>query len=305
MQFICRWRRLRQNQFHAQPLTCTMSPLEISALSGTPELPVDTPTPSAPIGSLTRLLQILDLFTLERPVIHIDTVVEAFAIAQSTAYRYLRELSDAGLVASTGRGSYSLGRRIVEFERLLQLSDPLLLGGKAVMDSLEPYCQNRAFLLCAPYRDRVLCIYKVGVNEVLIDGQPIRIMRGRGTSFPLFRGAGSQVILAHMAAHQTKSLYLSNAAEIAAAGLGADWKEFRKALSAIRKREYAETVGRMNPGMYSIAVPIIKNEGRVAGSILMLGAAAEHEAGLANIPVLQAKALEIAASLDELPTEGE
>lgn len=255
------------------------------------------------IGSLTRLLQILDLFMLERPVIHIDTVVEAFAIAQSTAYRYLRELSEAGLVASTGRGRYALGRRIVEFERLLQLSDPLLLSGKPVMDILESHCQNRAFLLCAPYRDRVLCVYKVGVDEVLIDGQPMRILRGRGTSFPLFRGAGSQIILAHMAAHQMKSLYLTNAAEIAAAGLGADWKEFRKALTAIRKREFAETVGRMNPGMYSMAVPIIKSQGRVAGSILMLGAAAEQGDGRALVPVLQAKAAQIAASLDELQTD--
>lgn len=284
-----------------------MPSLETSAAPGAPELPADASAPaaSAPIGSLTRLLQILDLFTLDRPVIHIDTVVEAFAIAQSTAYRYLRELSDAGLVASTGRGRYALGRRIVEFERLLQLSDPLLLGGKAVMDSLEPHCRNRAFLLCAPYRDRVLCVYKIGVDEVVIDGQPMRILRGRGTSFPLFRGAGSQVILAHMAAHQMKSLYLSNAAEIAAAGLGADWKEFRKALTTIRKREFAETVGRMNPGMYSMAVPIIKTDGRVAASILMLGAAAEQDDGRALIPALQAKAVEIAASLDELQTEAE
>lgn len=284
-----------------------MNSLHTSAAPGALDEPTDvgTQAASAPIGSLTRLLQILDLFTLERPVIHLDTVVEAFGIAQSTAYRYLRELSDAGLVASTGRGRYALGRRIVEFERLLQLSDPLLLGGKVVMDGLEEHCKNRAFLLCAPYRDRVLCVYKIGVDEVLISGKPMRILRGRGTSFPLFRGAGSQIILAHMAAHQMKSLYLANAAEIASAGLGADWKEFRKALTAIRKREFAETVGRMNPGMYSMAVPIIKSEGRVAGSILMLGAAAEQEEGLALIPVLQAKAMGIAASLEELQTDAE
>lgn len=254
---------------------------------------------AAPAGgsALTRLLQILDLFTVEHPRVHVDEVVAAFGVGQSTSYRYLRELSDAGLVASQGKGFYSLGRRIVELERLLQQSDPLLLAGKAVMDGLQPHAGNRAFLLCTPYNGRVLCVYKTGAEEIAHAGRSMAIQRGRGTSFPLFRGAGSQVILACMLPYQVKSLYLAHAGEIAESGLGATWKDFRASLSAIRKQGYARTLGRMNPGMYSVAVPILKHDGRVAGSVLMLGAADEAEDSLKLVPMLQQQAARIGSAL--------
>jgi DNA-binding IclR family transcriptional regulator len=247
-------------------------------------------------SSLTRLLQILDMFTLEHPTLHVDEVVAAFGVGQSTGYRYLRELSDAGLVASQGKGSYSLGRRIVELERLLQLSDPLLLAGQPVMDGLRAYSANRAFLLCTPYNSRVLCVYKVGADEITLRGEGMPIQRGRGTTFPLFRGAGSQVILAYMPPHQIKSLYLSHAGEIAESGLGTTWKDFRVALAQIRKQGFAQTIGRVNPGMYSLAVPIMKADGKVAGGLLMLGPVDALQDGMALVPVLQGKAGEIAAA---------
>jgi DNA-binding IclR family transcriptional regulator len=248
-------------------------------------------------SALTRLLQILDMFTLEHPTIHVDEVVAVFAVGQSTSYRYLRELSDAGLVASQGKGFYSLGRRIVELERLLQQSDPLLLAGRPVMDSLHRYCENRAFLLCTPYNSRVLCVYKVGVDEITRGRKSMLIQRGRGTSFPLFRGAGSQVILAYMPPHQIKSLYLTNSPEIAESGLGTTWKDFRTALGQIRKQGFAQTVGRVNPGMYSLAVPIMKTDGKVAGSLLLLGATDSLQQGMELVPMMQEKASEIAGSL--------
>ncbi len=266
----------------------------------------DTPTEAAPAdaqtnggSALTRLLQILDMFTLERPQIHVDEVVASFGVGQSTAYRYLRELSDAGLVASQGKGNYALGRRIVELERILQLSDPLLLAGKPVLDSLQPHSTNRAFLLCTPYVGRVLCVYKVGAEEIIRNGVAMPIQRGRGTSFPLFRGAGSQIILAHMLPHQIKSLFLSNPDEIAESGLGKTWKEFRTSLSVMRKQGYARTVGRMNPGMYSISVPILKPDSRVAGSLLMLGAADDADDSTHLVPMLQEKAGAISSSLGD------
>jgi len=252
---------------------------------------------SAGGSALTRLLQILSMFSLDRPTVTVEDVVEAFGVGQSTSYRYLRELSDAGLIASHGKGVYGLGRRIVELDRLLQQSDPLLLAGKKVMQGFEGFCDNRAFLLCAPYNDRVLCVHNVGMDKISVEGRSKEIERGRGTSFSLFRGAGSQVLLAYMPPHQIKSLYLTSAADIAAAGLGATWKEFRICLSQIRKQGYGRTLGRTNPGMYSLAVPIVKVDGKVAGSLLLLGATAALEEGMSLLPAMLTQAAAIAAEL--------
>jgi DNA-binding IclR family transcriptional regulator len=278
--------------------------------------PTDTPSPrlrpvrtrpaAAPgtddapgASSLTRLLQILDLFSVERPIVSVDDVTAGFGVAQSTAYRYLRELNDAGLVAPSGKGTYSLGRRIVELERLLQLSDPLLLAGRPVLESLHPYFDNRAFLLCTQHNGRVLCVHKAGSEDITWGERHMAIERGRGTTFPLFRGAGSQAILAHMAPHQIKSIFVTQVAAIAASGLGNSWKEFRTTLAQIRKQGYAQTVGRVSEGMFSIAVPILGSEGRVAGSLLMLGSRDELGAGHALVSTLQAKAAAIAAAMTD------
>lgn len=274
----------------------------VSTKSAKPAPIVHSPAPPAETGStsaLTRLLQILDLFTLERPTIRVEEVVQSFDIVQSTAYRYLKELCDAGLLAQQGKGVYSLGRRIVELERLLQLSDPLLLAGRPVMESLQKFAENRAFLLCTYYKDAALCVYKVGPEEIGYKGSTLTILRGRGTVFSLFSGAGSQAILASLPPHQIKSLYLSNAPQIAKAGLGETWKDFRTALSNIRKQGFAQTVGKINPGMHSVAVPIVRGDGKVAGSLLMLGPAspAEMKEAVQLVPSLQSKASEIASAL--------
>jgi DNA-binding IclR family transcriptional regulator len=256
-------------------------------------------------SALTRLLQILDLFTLERPTVKVEEVVNNFEIVQSTAYRYLKELCDAGLLAQQGKGVYSLGRRIVELERLLQLSDPLLLAGRSVMESLHEESANRTFLLCAYYKDAALCVYKVGPDEIKHKGSMIKILRGRGTVLSLFSGAGSQAILANLPPHQIKSLYLTSARQIADAGLGTTWKEFRTKLADIRKQGYAQTIGKINPGMYSVAVPILRIDGKVAGSLLMLGSAMPQEMtkSIASVPFLQEKALQISAAMT-VPEDG-
>jgi DNA-binding IclR family transcriptional regulator len=250
-------------------------------------------------SALTRLLQILDLFTLERTTIRMEEVVQSFNIVQSTAYRYLKELCDAGLLAQQGKGVYSLGRRIVELERLLQLSDPLLLAGRQVMDSLENFAENRAFLLCAYYKDAALCVYKVGPDDIGYLGTQMKILRGRGTVLPLFSGAGSQAILANLPPHQIKSLYLSSAPQIAQAGLGESWKDFRTALAEIRKQGFAQTIGKMNPGMHSVAVPILRPDGKVAGSLLMIGPAlpVEMKQAVELVPTLKSKADQIASAM--------
>lgn len=262
-----------------------------------PSIQTDQETSS--ISALTRLLQILDLFTLERPTIRVEEVVNSFNIVQSTAYRYLKELCDAGLLAQQGKGVYSLGRRIVELERLLQLSDPLLLSGREVMDDLAEYAQNRAFLLCAYYKDAALCVYKVGPDEINYKGNQIKILRGRGTVFSLFSGAGSQAILASLPPHQIKSLYLANAGQIATSGLGTTWKEFRTALSDIRKQGFAQTIGKINPGLHSVAVPILKSDGKVAGSLLMIGSSVSNEMkkAIELVPNLNMEVFKITESL--------
>jgi DNA-binding IclR family transcriptional regulator len=187
--------------------------------------------------------------------------------SRSTAYRYVRELCAAGLLASRPDARYALGPMIVELERLLRLTDPLYRAGAMVLPPLR--ANDCVYQLQELSRDdEVLCIYKEGPDELRFEGRSYALNRERGLPFPLFRGAGSLAILAHLSRDRIQRTYLSNAARIAKAGLGRTWDEFRLGMSAIRRRGYAASRRADARNMIGIAVPVLlEADRRVAGSL--------------------------------------
>ena len=62
--------------------------------------------------SLDRVFDVLNLFSVAKPLWTVDEATAALKHSRSTVYRYIRTLVKAGLLASVGR-SYGLGPRIV------------------------------------------------------------------------------------------------------------------------------------------------------------------------------------------------
>ena len=89
----------------------------------------------------------------------------------------------------------------------------------------------------------------------------------RGQKRPLFSGAASKVILAHLPPHQLRSLYAKHRRTIALSGLGADWDIFRTTLRQIREHGYCVTVGEFSSGIVGIAAPVFNRAGKVLGSL--------------------------------------
>jgi len=224
-----------------------------------------TNTPADRATSLRRTFDILELFTLSHPVITADYVTNQLRYTRSTAYRYLRELADAGLISQAAPGIYSLGPRIIELERLMALTDPLYRAGLAVLPQAEH--DNSALLLHNLYEDKVLCILKAGPDVLNCDGLRITILRARGLPFPLFQGAASLALLPWLSAHRIRQTYLQNPKAIAKANLGDSWEAFRRAMAAVRRVGYATSHGTITPRVSGVAVPILAPNGRLLGSL--------------------------------------
>lgn len=219
-------------------------------------------------SSLAKTFQILDLFTEAEPVWSTAAIIDALDATRSTAYRYIKALHDAGLLASVQNGSYSLGPRIIEMDLNLRLTDPLLLASHGVLEDLVEQIGHSA-LLCTAYRDSVLCI-----GEFRAPNSPAnRFTRGQRRS--LFQGAVSKVILAYLPHYRLKAIYPRQAGDIDEAGLGSTWKEFRTTLGDIKKRGYHVTHGEFNPGVIGVAAPVLSNQRTALGSVGV--AWAEHE----------------------------
>jgi DNA-binding IclR family transcriptional regulator len=231
-----------------------------------------------PLGStLGKALSIFDLISTSSTTIHVAEVAKKLNLGKSTAYRYLSELSEYGFLSRTGSGEFSIGPRVIELEKLLRLSDPVFLAGQQVLESMAPYCDNRVLCLCTLYRNRVLCTYQVGGDTIRFKSQRMKVYRDRGTALPLFQGAGSQVILAHLPVRRAQSLFLANVDIVKESGMGNNWKDFRQHLARIRKSGFAQTYGRVNTHSMSLAVPILLADGTVAASLLLIASKSPEE----------------------------
>lgn len=183
-------------------------------------------------------------------------------LGKATAYRYLGALTDAGILTSDSGGRYVLGPRIIEMDRLIRTGDRLLRSGSDVMKTLRE-AVNGSQLLCRFYGDRVLSIHEERTDN------DIHSPYERGLPFPLFRGAPSRIILAHLPAYQAKNLFLSHTEEVRAAGLGDNWAAFNDRMKQIRRDGYY--IGsEIDPALVGVAAPIFAEDGKVVGCLCLV-----------------------------------
>jgi DNA-binding IclR family transcriptional regulator len=216
--------------------------------------------PARAASSLEKMLGLLDVFTPAAPAWSTGDLIRFSATSRSTCYRYIRVLQAAGLLTPVAGGAWMLGPRIIELDRTMRQCDPVMLGGGPAMRRLAQETGHSA-LLCVLFSGTVMC-----VDDVPAAGAPAGLF-SRGQRRPLFAGAASKVILAHLPPHQLRALFARHRRAIAAAGLGADWEAFRSALRAIREAGHCVTVGEFRPGVLGIAAPLFNAEGGVLGSL--------------------------------------
>jgi DNA-binding IclR family transcriptional regulator len=211
-------------------------------------------------SSLSKMLHILQLFSEAEPVWSTAAILEALETSRSTGYRYIKTLHDAGLLNTVRNGQYTLGPRIIEMDLQIRQTDPLLLASHGVLEDLVDKIGHSA-LLCTAYGDSVLCI-----AEHRAPLSPANRFT-RGERRPLFQGAVSKVILAHLPHHRLKAIYPRQRKEIEDAGLGSTWSEFRTTLGKFKKDGYVVTMGEFNPGVTGVAAPILNDQKTSLGSV--------------------------------------
>lgn len=225
----------------------------------------ETSPPGAPQELLSgntfeKILGLLDLFTLARPVWTAEEMAGLVGCSIATIYRHVKVLTNAGMLAPAAKGTYVLGARIIELDRQIRLADPLLAASKDVMVQLSREVGEN-LLLCSFYGNNVICIHEEWPDP------SYRTSYDRGKPMPLFRGAASKVILANLPPHRHRDLMLNHAREIVAAGLGPDWDGFKAQLRELRKAGYCTATEEIDPGLAAIAIPLFDGGNRILGSL--------------------------------------
>jgi DNA-binding IclR family transcriptional regulator len=212
-------------------------------------------------SSIDRVLAVLNLFTVKKPVWTVEMLTEELGVTRATVYRYMKSLHQVGFLVPTAGGGYALGPRFIENDRLIRMADPLLRIAPPIMEKLpRPFCG--AQILASFYGDRAVSIY---VDRADPD---ITIKMELGRSFPLLVGPPSRAILAQLPPHQLRNLLLNHPKEVAEAGLGENWREFRTKLKAIRTAGYDAMVSQ-DPSVITVAAPIFRAPNAVTASLCL------------------------------------
>lgn len=219
------------------------------------------------MSSLEKMLGLLDVFTTEQPIWSSEDLIRHLGSPASTCYRYLKVLHTSGYLARVANGSYVLGPRIMELDRVSRETDPVYIAGSPIAQRLT-HDTGHSSLLCILFSDSVMCVQQARGRDV-----PSNLFN-RGQRRPLVAGASAKAILAHLPMHQLRILYARHGEAISAVGLGRDWEGFKSALKQIRQLGYSMTLGDYNAGIVSIAAPLFNREGEVLGSLALVASTA-------------------------------
>jgi DNA-binding IclR family transcriptional regulator len=246
------------------------------------------------MASTDRSLSALKLFTLEKPTWTAEEVSSELQVSMSTAYRYLLALEAVGLVTTARAGKYILGPAIIQLDRQIQLTDPLLAAARPIMQKVSEFGPaSSVVLLCRSYGESVLCMHQVHTK-----GPQLFVSYERGRPMPMFRGATSRIILAYQPTRVLKTLYAHHEQEISDSGIGASWDEFRAAMSKLRKAGHVVSHGEIDKGRIGIGAVLLAEDRSVMGGLSYV-IPEDTDANL--IPflasVIQAGAKEIEATL--------
>ena len=217
-----------------------------------------------------RAIAVLKLFTLDSPIWTVEQAAASLGVSASSAY--------------------TLGPAIIQYDRQIQITDPLLRAAKPVMADIMRFAPSGStVLLCRIFRETVLCVHQLAAAD-----RPSQVSYERGRPMPLFRGATSKIILAHLAPRDLRRVYDANSAAVAAAGLGETWDIFRPCMTQMRRAGHAITRAELDARSVGIAAPILDDGRKVLGSLSYVIPLAEERmtARLASLAMTGAAEIE-------------
>ena len=145
------------------------------------------------LSSFGKILTVLDLFSVSRPIINVDLISEELALSKPTSYRYLKELVATELLQrlSGTSGDYTLGSKIAVLDYISRTTDPLV---QISIPFMQQIVERTEFCCLLTHLNHDSCI---DIHHELFKDETL-LSYGRGCPRPVFVGSSPKVILSHL-----------------------------------------------------------------------------------------------------------
>ena len=203
------------------------------------------------LSSFGKILTVLDLFSVSRPVINVDIICEELGLSKPTSYRYLKELVSSDILQriSGTSGDYTLGSKIAVLDYISRTTDPVVQASSPFMSEIAERTEL-CCLLTHLYQD-----YCIDVHHEVFRNTDL-LSYGRGCPRPVYVGSSPKVILAHLPKQRLHNYYERFATQLSEVGFAQDLESFIQQMKKIKKQGYYFSQGELDPRVSGLSVPI-------------------------------------------------
>jgi DNA-binding IclR family transcriptional regulator len=217
------------------------------------------------IQSLERGLDLLFLFSEEKPSLTMEEISSRSGLPKSTCYRFMNTFKRKNLVELDGAsGRYRLGVRFLKLESAVQSSLSIAQISLPHLKRLSQVSGETAQLVVLNKNEGV-CVERVESTATL------RVMPDKGTPICLHSGASGKVILAYLSPEERARIIQEKGLKKLTANTITDPAVLRKELDEIRRRGIAQSDQEIYEGVKAVAAPIFDFRGKVVASVCVAG----------------------------------
>ncbi|WP_221583283.1 IclR family transcriptional regulator [Microbacterium sp. G2-8] len=210
-------------------------------------------------SALTRVLAVLDAFTVDHPFLTLTQMHRRAGIPLSSVHRIVAELVSHGLLEQASDRTYRLGNRLWE----IGSKTPGALGLREIA---EPYLRRlhdvigQHVQLAVLIDEDVLLIERLSAPDAVINGSVV------GGRIPVQYSTSGIVFLAFGEPARAERVIASGLSPMTPTGLHTP-DDLMRALDETRRRGYARGDGWIHPASRGLAAPVRGSEGVVVGAL--------------------------------------
>jgi len=204
------------------------------------------------IQSVENALTLLEALSEEEDEVSLSHLSERLSMNKANVFRLLATFENRGYVERSQRSSkYRLGPSAYEIGQKFLSRMELLRKARPVMEQLVREC-NESTYLAVPCGDEVLFLY------VIESIQQVKVASLVGKRFPLETTAAGQIMMAFTAPQGDN-------------GSGSQRPSAKhEKLEALQRIGLTKDLDALGEGIASLATPLVRGNGTVAGALVML-----------------------------------
>ena len=206
-----------------------------------------------------RVLDILLLFSANRPTLSVDDISQLVTLPRSTTYRYVGILCEKGFLEKRTTGTYALGPHVFALAHSVFTTRDLT---EIVLPAMEHIAEvtGETVVLARISGQHAICVERV-------EGQhTVRVTLDIGYAQPLHAGASSRLLLAYQDRKFQEEI-LGGALPRLTDNTITMPKVLRSTFAGIRQQGFCISEGEVNPGAKAIAVPVFNRRQKLLASL--------------------------------------